>query len=366
VRRTGRLLLGSALAAGLIGGCRGAAAPDDAGVDTASDGGSDGPVPLRLEMAVNGCAHYDLDSGVCSGPAPMTVAFAPVGSPELTRFKWTFGDGTPAVDERAPVHRYTLPGSYDVRVVGQVGEPDLGTIECDRKRKIRVDPVAIGGLCDLDAQCGTGPTCTCSPGSGCAAAFLRGLCTIPCPEGLCLGATCVTLAVAGSAGDTARRPYCLAGCARDADCATGLVCTTLPSGASDGPRWRRACLPRGAVIAPGGSCRDANELLDDARCATGMCADMGTLGLCSAECVTTGDCPDDTACGYLTDGRSLCLPTCDAANACTTDPLLLCQTPGPVVEPRPDTDYCAPRACTRDDECSPGGRCGADAVCVRR
>jgi hypothetical protein len=327
-------------------------------------------------MAVNGCADYELDSGVCSGPAPLTVSFAPVGSPDLTRFKWTFGDGTAPVDERAPVHEYTLPGSYDVRVVGLVGEPDVGSVDCFRKKKIRVDPVPIGGLCDLDAQCGTGPSCTCSPGSGCAAAFLRGLCTTPCPEGQCLGASCVTLAVAGSDGEVERRPFCLAGCGVDRDCALGLVCSTLPSGASGGPRWRRACLPRGAVIAPGGSCRDANGILDGARCATGTCADMGTLGLCTADCAADGDCPDDTACAHLTDGRHLCLPACDRIpNACATDPLLLCQAQAQpdegeigfsIEDPTSVINYCAPRACTRDDECSPGGRCGPDGVCVLR
>jgi len=328
-------------------------------------------------MAVNGCARYDLDGGVCSGPAPLTVAFAPVGSPDLKRFKWTFGDGTPPVDERAPVHDYTLPGSYDVRVVGVAGEPQSGNVDCFRAGKIRVEPVPIGGLCDLDAQCGTGPSCTCSPGSGCAAAFLRGLCTVPCPDGQCLGASCVTLAVADTSGDVARRAFCLATCTVDRDCATGLVCSTLPSGSSSGPRWRRACLPRGAVIAPGGSCVNADGAADGARCATGTCAPMGTLGLCSADCATDGDCPDDTACAHLTDGRYLCLPTCGVPpNACALDPLLLCQVPNQadyqgqvgftVEDPASALNYCAPRACTRDDECSPGGRCGPDAVCILR
>jgi hypothetical protein len=320
-----------------------------------------------LKVAINGCARYDADGGGCSGSAPLTVSFAPIGSPELTIFKWDFGDGTPVVTARAPSHRYALPGGYDVRIVGLVSESDLR--DAEDQYAIRVDAVSLGGPCDLDAQCGQGPSCTCAPGSGCAAAFRRGLCATPCPNGACLGAACVTLAMTDSTGGTTRRPFCLAGCAGDGDCATGLVCSTLPAGGADA-RWRRACVPPGVVIAPGGACRNANGDLDDASCATGACADVGALGLCSATCGSDGACPDDTICGRLTDGRQLCLPACDGV-VCRTDPLLACQTPAldggvgfSADDADPNVAYCAPRSCTRDDECSPAGRCGPGGICI--
>jgi hypothetical protein len=375
-------LIGSGLVAALAAGCRTSHAGGDGGPEAGADGGmdggrGDGPVPLTLTVAINGCEKYDLDTGVCSGAAPLTVSFAPVGSPALTLFKWDFGDGTPAVTARAPSHRYALPASYDVRVLGLVSEPDVGSVEFFREKAIRVDPVAIGGLCDLDAQCGSGPACTCAPGSGCAAAFRRGLCATPCPNGDCLGAVCVTLAMTTPGdGGTTRRPFCLASCEADGDCPTGLVCSTLPSG-DRSHRWRRACVPRGVAIAPGGSCRDASGNLDDASCATGACADMGTLGMCSADCARTDgndpSCPDDTICARLTDGRHLCLPACGAGDdACATDPLLACQMPatdggaGIVADDAdPTASYCAPRLCASDDQCGAGGRCGPDAVCIR-
>ncbi len=277
MRCTGWLLFVSALTTTVAVGCRDQKAGDRP--DGGDDGGvPDGPILRTLDMAISGCPDYDPDTRVCSGPAPLTVSFAPVGSPDLTRFKWTFGDGTPSVTERTPTHTYTLPGTYDVRVDGLVGEPDVGIVPYNRRGAILVVPVAIGGLCDLDAQCGTGPSCTCTPGSGCADAFLRGLCAFPCPNGQCLGGTCVTLAMAGGDGAVTRHPLCLGACESDGDCALGLVCSTLPSG---GPlaRWHRVCLPRGAVTGPGGSCRDENGNLDGNNCATGACADMGTLGI---------------------------------------------------------------------------------------
>jgi hypothetical protein len=370
LRCIGWLLFGSAFTATFAAvGCRNEHSGEhpDGGQDGAV---TDGPVLRTLDMAISGCPTYDPETRVCSGPAPLTISFAPVGSPDLTRFKWTFGDGTPSVTERTPTHTYTLPGTYEVRVDGLVGEPDVGIVPSPRG-SILVVPVAIGGLCDLDAQCGTGPTCTCTPGSGCADAFLRGLCAFPCPYGSCLGGTCVTLAMAGSSGAVTRSPFCLAACDDDRDCALGLVCSTLPSG---GPltRWHRVCLPRGAVTRPGGSCRDANGNLDGYSCATGSCADIGTLGLCTADCASDFPCPDDMTCALLTDGRHLCLPACGGApNACATDPLLACQPPAPdggsgfsAEGAAEGVSYCAPRSCTRDDECSPGGRCGTDAVCV--
>src|SRR4030095_3612964 len=60
------------------------------------------PSPLTIDIAVTGCASYDPATVTCRGSAPLTLSFTPIGSPELTQFKWDFGDGTPTTTERAP------------------------------------------------------------------------------------------------------------------------------------------------------------------------------------------------------------------------------------------------------------------------
>jgi PKD repeat protein len=367
LRRIGSYAIGLGLAATIVAGCK-AHHPDgsdggDAAAEVSDGSTNDGPTPLTLDFAIGGCGQYD---GIhCSGYAPMVVSFAPVGSPELTRFLWTFGDGTPAVTERAPTHRYTRPGPYDVKVVGA---GDVGSVEKLRVGVMQVDSVSVGGPCDLDVQCGQGFACTCLAGA-CGPAFSRGICSTPCPNGECLGATCVDVATPTAAGGPARSPLCLASCNEDGDCATGFVCSTLPGGG--GARWQHACLPRGAVIPPGQSCRGANGELDDAACATGDCESAGTQGLCSAPCGPELPCPDGMACARFAADRQICLPACDyVANACATDPLLACQVPGDdgvafsAPDATPGISYCAPKPCSRDDECTPRGHCAPDATCV--
>src|SRR5258708_24363903 len=94
-------------------------APGDAGIDApASEAApADVPAPLALDFAVTGCARYDVGAARCTGLPPLTLSFSPVGSPALTRFLWTFGDGTPASSERAPTHTDAIPGDYDVTLV---------------------------------------------------------------------------------------------------------------------------------------------------------------------------------------------------------------------------------------------------------
>src|SRR5271154_127442 len=109
-----------------LGACHGQAGPPgDGGSDVVgSDGPStDVPVPLALDFAVTGCLTYDVGAAVCAGAPPLTLTFSPVSSTPLTRFLWTFGDGTPTSADRAPTHTYVLPGAYDVSLVagGSVG-----------------------------------------------------------------------------------------------------------------------------------------------------------------------------------------------------------------------------------------------------
>jgi hypothetical protein len=71
-----------------------------------------------------------------------------------------------------------------------------------------------------------------------------------------------------------------------------------------------------------------------------------------------------------------CLPRCDAQNPCS-DPLLECRSDGgggtldfsvPAGEP-PGSTWCAPRRCTANADCGPGGTCpaidGGQAYCTK-
>jgi PKD repeat protein len=222
----------------------------DAGV---SDAGGDLSAPLTLDLSVTGCPSFDVAQVVCSGPAPLTVSFAPVGSPGLTTFLWTFGDGTPSSSERAPSHTYAFPGNYDVGVTGQ-GDT-VGSLSQTRHNLISVEELATGAACDVDRQCGHGLGCLCKSGSGCGPAFSRGICSTACATGFCgAGAVCAAFALGGStsvgdggltldAGPTS--PVCLTDCSGGAACAPGFVCQQIPGGGGAGP-WVRGCLPLGA------------------------------------------------------------------------------------------------------------------------
>jgi len=313
------------------------------GVDAAVDaGGNDGLTPLTLDISVTGCASFDLGSVACSGTAPLEVSFSPVGSPALTTFVWTFGDGTPPSLDRAPMHTYALPGSYDVTVTG-AGTADgmMSQVMQLRRSFVIVQPVATGASCDVDGQCGDGLHCLCQSGTGCGSAFLRGICSTGCATGICgAGATCAAYAIGtttdgglppdGAPPPDGGSPLCLAACQADTDCAAGFVCEDLLGGSPTSASWVRGCLPRGAAGDLGSSCRNPNNLLDGTRCTTALCADLGTLGVCSASCDTAHPCPAGAACARLTGGKQLCLAACSAAQPCTHDPTLRCQvgTPG--------------------------------------
>ncbi len=178
-------------------GCRqaaGGAPPRDGGI---SDAAGDLFAPLTLDISVTGCPSFDVVQVVCSGAAPLTVSFAPVGSPALTTFLWTFGDGTPSSSERAPSHTYALPGKYDVGVTGQGST--VGSLSQVRHQLISVEPLTTGAACDVDAQCGSGLRCLCHSGSGCGPAFSRGICSTACPTGFCgAGAVCAAFALGPS------------------------------------------------------------------------------------------------------------------------------------------------------------------------
>jgi PKD repeat protein len=333
----------------------------DAGINDAGPG--DLLAPLTLDISVTGCPTFDVVDVVCSGTAPLTVSFSPVGSPALTSFRWSFGDGTPSSLERAPSHTYALPGEYDVGVIGK-GDT-VGSVSQVRHDLISVQALATGAACDVDIQCSDGLRCLCKSGSGCGPAFSRGICSTACATGFCgAGAVCAAFALgasmpisssdAGSASDagTTTSPVCLADCSGGAACASGFVCQQIPGGGGAAP-WVHGCLPLGASDDFGASCRNANGVLDDAACTTGLCADVGDLGLCSAACDGTHPCPAGAACARLSATTQLCLPACSATTPCTGDPSLGCTLATAadagidgglaITAGDPGLAYCAPR-----------------------
>jgi PKD repeat protein len=479
------LLAWVALAA--LSGCHTRTLAQDGGLDAGSGDASFADVPgaLTLDFAATGCARADagaaptapLDAGpdataaggggatVCSGAAPLTLTFTPVSSSALTRFRWTFGDGSPPSSERAPTHTYVLPGAYDVAVVAA---GPTGSLSRQRPGFVAVTANAAGAPCDVDAQCAPGLFCLCGQSAPCGDAFPRGICTSACPPAGCAGGTaCARVDVpppaapdagtgaadAGAAGptgdaageaptdtsasndgaandasagdggrpetagaatvdagaalsgdatvtgdasppsgdaasgdasapdggpaapgDAARappRPLCLAACAADADCALGLVCRALPGGTSG--TFTNVCVPP-FYRRVADSCRDAEGRLDDHVCSTGLCANLGAIGLCSASCAGGAACPTGAACATFGDGRSFCLVTCTADETCTRDPLLACETGAgggalgfTTSPPAPTATFCAPRSCTSQADCAPSGTCkplGVGAHCV--
>src|SRR4029077_2759440 len=173
---------------------------------------------------------------------------------------------------------------------------------------------------DIDAQCAAGLGCVCAAGSGWPPAFVHGFCSAPCDTGAWgAGAVCAALGVLRPVDAGAGASVCVAACQKSltapasGDCGPGSVCQTLPaSPAAAGTAWTTGCLPLGALQDMGDPCRDANEALADQACTTGLCADVGALGVCSAGCDDSHPCPNEAACVLLAGGRQLCLRTCTA------------------------------------------------------
>ena len=341
---------------------RGAAPAVDAGTDS---GSNDGTIPLTLAIAVTGCRSYSVDSsgGHCAGGAPLAVSLSPVSSPDFVRFTWSFGDGTPDASDRAPEHTYALPGQYTVILTGVLAQG--GTVQTGAA--IAVDALSVGDACDVDAQCAAGLTCACRPGALCPAAFARGVCSTACASADCpSGGVCAALALG-----TPAAPSCVAGCG--AGCPAGLTCASLVGAGAAAGTWVRGCLPIGALADVGSPCRDANGNLDDGACATGVCADLGALGACTAPCSSAEPCPTGTACARLADGRSLCLADCSVAGACLRDPLLACTAPDAgadggagafQADAAAGATFCAPKPCATDMDCAPSGRCAPNGACA--
>jgi PKD repeat protein len=439
------------LAALAAAGCKSSTEPSaDGGLDAALSDASalDLATALGLDFVATGCASGNtarLDAGVarCTGTAPLTLTFSPVGSATLTRYRWTFGDGTSPSSERAPTHTYVLPGTYDVAVAA---EGPSGSVSRQRPGFVEVSPNSAGQPCNIDGQCAAGLSCLCGEGAPCGDGFTHGICTRACPASGCEpGAACARVPLpappagadagaadvpvsayaadadddaaadvpssfdaasdggagdapardaAGDAGasdaadaaardtaaadDAAAAPtpgfLCIGTCVQDADCADGLVCSPLPGQAPGS--WVSVCVPA-SLRRVGEPCRNSRGQLDDGLCASGQCADLGALGLCSASCAGGLACPPGAACATFGDGRALCVAACSAPPSplsCTRDPLLACETGtgggalGFALSPSmTGAKFCAPRACSSQADCAPSGTCkplGVGAHCV--
>ena len=57
-----------------------------------------------------------------TGTSPLTVKFSDNSTGKIISRFWDFGDGTPINSEQYPVHTYTIPGDYNVRLI--IRRPD--------------------------------------------------------------------------------------------------------------------------------------------------------------------------------------------------------------------------------------------------
>ncbi len=336
----------------------------------------DAQISLAVDFSVENCPTFDVQAPSCTGKVPFSVRFVPLTTTTVTQYIWDFGDNAFAND-LAPNHIYATPGVYPVRVVatGASGGPVTKT----HAAFIVAQPNAIGDPCDASAQCDQGLFCLCPATAPCGTGPAHGLCAASCQSGICDDTgVCAGLLTAtppaGMASDW-QAPTCLRECAKEADCAAGLTCRTLPPGKL-GSAWIHGCFA-GVPGDVGSPCRDDQGNLRNDLCASGQCADLGADGLCTMTC-GVASCPPGSDCAVLGDGRKLCLRPCTNF-PCSQDPLLTCVVPGPgdlgyqLVNPTnagAASSYCAPAPCNRDSDCkSPTGACatsGGPGHCVLR
>jgi PKD repeat protein len=353
-------------------------------VDAAADGAppdasppADGrPLPLTVDFTVAGCPRLDSTKLSCTGTAPFTVQFAPVATTSISQYRWNFGDNTADEISATPSHKFDMPGSFAVTLV--VVSSTGGIAAKTRADFIVVLPDGLGTPCQADQQCTKNLFCLCSSASPCNTGPLNGMCTSSCQKDDCpVGSVCTNLATASansSRGEPWQTQLCLPACDSDTDCTAGLRCRALPAW-PNGTSWVHGCFAD-VPADLGGPCLDSTGARRSDLCVTGLCADLGALGLCSRDC-SSALCPAGSDCAMFGDGRDLCLVPC-TSSSCDTDPLLTCTPPGPSLlgyhlKTPPlggqGGAYCAPKPCGSNSDCGTAGLCRQDSGgghCVAR
>jgi PKD repeat protein len=352
------------------------AGPDSAPPDVALPADV-GPLPLAVDFTVANCPRLDPSVPSCSGTAPFTVQFVPITTTTVSQYRWRFGDGTPDDPSAAPSHTFSTPGPFDVTLWG-FGSTGI-VVTKTHAGFIIVLADGIGAPCQTDQQCAPDLSCLCSAANPCTTGPIGGMCTSLCQKSDCpVGAVCTNLATAAANSGHAepwQSQLCLPSCSSDADCTAGLRCRPLP-GWPNGTLWVHGCFAD-VPADLGGPCSDATGVRRNDLCVTGLCADLGALGLCSRNC-TNALCPAGSDCAVFGDGRELCLVACSSSFLCDQDPLLACVAPGPSLlgfelTTPPSTGaggaYCAPKPCASNTDCGAAGLCRADSGgghCVAR
>ena len=335
------------------------------------------PLPLAVDFTVVNCLPPDPNLPSCSGTAPFTVQFEPIVTATISQYRWNFGDGTPDDPNATPLHTFTAPRSFDVTLFGF--DWAGSRVQKTRPSFITVLPNALGQPCQDDQQCESDLFCLCSGANPCITGPLGGMCTSLCQKNSCpAGDVCANLATAASNSDRPeswQTQVCLPTCLSDADCTAGLRCRTLP-GWPNATAWVHGCFAD-VPADLGGPCLSATGVRRNDLCVTGLCADLGALGLCSHDC-TSASCPVGSDCAVFGDGRALCLVPCSSSFPCNQDPLLTCVASGQSLlgyhlKTTPSGGgggaYCAPNPCGADSDCGAAGLCRKDSGgghCVAR
>jgi PKD repeat protein len=338
---------------------------------------TDASARLTIDFTVENCPTFDSHALTCTGTVPLTIRLVPLTTTVVGRYLWNFGDGTYSTDT-TPSHTYAIPDVYTVTVVATDADNDSTTTT--RAGFVVAKANGRGAPCDTPSQCDNGLFCLCATSAPCSSGPRLGMCTASCQAGICSdNQVCAGLATATppvGSEEAWQTALCLPACTKDTDCATGLRCRTLPPGPT-GSAWVHGCFAD-VPADVGQPCMDPTGALRGDLCASGMCADLGTRGLCTMNC-DVASCPPGSDCAALVDGRKLCLRPCVGNFACDQDPLLTCVVQGSEnfvyrlvnpSSPNAASSYCAPRPCVYDAGCfSPTGVCaaqGAGRYCVRR
>jgi PKD repeat protein/C1A family cysteine protease len=98
-------------------------APEPTAVPTRSPSPSPTPTPAiqpTATPAATGPLNAEFTASPRTGQMPLEVSFADTSTGSPSRWSWAFGDGTFS-DEKNPVHSYSEPGEYGIRLTVQGG-----------------------------------------------------------------------------------------------------------------------------------------------------------------------------------------------------------------------------------------------------